>query len=155
MRALAVLLLACGCSAVCPGEDVKALRAEKASLELSVAAQRERYNDALTATNEMQGVRDTLHRDAVVLQALADGKKVRYILHVSIRQIHYSISLKKQLSDALNEEEFDIMTDKQTYDVSNPGADLFESFRAGSAIFKGSLGSWRIKVLSKRTVVES
>lgn len=154
MRIIAILFLACGCSVVCPGEDVKALRAEKAALEASMAADRDRAEMGRSSVAAIQSRINELNTNAQVLSALAEGRKVRYILHVSIRQIHYSISLKKQLSEAMNEEEFDIMTDKQTYDASNPGADLFDAFRSGSAIFKGSLGSWRIKVISKRTAIE-
>jgi hypothetical protein len=154
VRLTVILVLACSCSVVCPGEDVKALRSEKAALEAGVAADRDRAEMGRSTVAAIQSRINELNANAQVLTALSEGRRVRYILHVSIRQVSYSISLKKQMADAMNEEEFDIMTDKQTYDSANPGMDLFDSFRKGSAIFKGSLGSWRLKVLSKRTIVE-
>lgn len=92
----------------------------------------------------------TLNSDETVLAAEKAGKTVRYVLELSIRQIHYSLSIKKQISDALNEEKFSIYTDRTTYEAAQPGTDLFESFRTGSAIMKGSLGTWRIKIVSKK-----
>lgn len=95
-----------------------------------------------------------LQQDARVLQAEKDGRGVHYVLSVSIRQVSYSLSIRKQLRDAVNEETFDLPTDRVTYEHTNIGQDLFESFRAGSAIFHGSLGSWRLKVENKRVVTD-
>lgn len=150
-----ILLLVALASSCKPTSDeerqqIALLTAQKTALEANVL-RLEQQNvrlDEVRAGAEQE--LDALRQDQAVLAAERDGRGVHYILHCSIRQIHYSLSIKKQLADAINEETFDLPTDKVSYDHAQSGSDLFDSFRAGSAIFKGSLGSWRIKVESKR-----
>ncbi len=147
---LAASLVACKPTSDEERQQIAALAQQKSALEADVAKLQQdnvRLDEVRTG---VQGDLDRLRQDQAVLAAEKDGRGVHYVLHCSIRQIHYSISIKKQLADMVNEESFDLPTDKLTYDHAQPGNDLFDSFRAGSAIFKGSLGSWRIKVESKR-----
>lgn len=156
MRGAAVLAaLVVGCTTPeSVKQDIVQLGQEKAALAGSVENLRGESTRLNKAVGETQAMLDTLRQDQAVLAAEKDGRRVHYVLHCSIRQIHYSLSIKKQLADMVNEESFDLPTDKVSYEHAQPGSDLFDSFRAGSAIFKGSLGSWRIKVESKRTEVD-
>ena len=148
--ALALALAACKPTPAEQQQENTALAQQKASLEADVRQLQEQSARVDAIRNDTQRDLDALRQDQTVLAAEKAGRGVHYILHCSIRQVHYSLSIKKQLSDMVNEENFDLPTDKVSYEHAQPGSDLFESFRAGSAIFKGSLGSWRIKVESKR-----
>jgi hypothetical protein len=134
--------------------DVAALKEERTSLTAEVATLHTTDDQLTIRRDELQGQVAALNKNAAVLSALSLGKHVRYILHCSIRQVHYSLSIAKQVADAVNEEQFDLVTDKDSYDLAQPDTDLFNSFRGGSAVLKGSLGSWRIKVVSKHTQEE-
>ena len=151
---LVAALAACKPTPAEERQDLAALAQQKAALEADVRQLQEQSARVDAIRNDTQRDLDALRQDQAVLAAEKAGRGVHYILHCSIRQIHYSLSIKKQLSDMVNEENFDMPTDKVTYEHTQPGADLFDSFRTGSAIFKGSLGSWRIKVESKRTEVD-
>jgi len=76
-------------------------------------------------------------------------KQPCYILKLQLRQVSYSLSIKKQLRDALNTVEFDIPVNKQYYEQVNVGDDLVDGFRVGSLIMRGSFGKWRVKIESK------
>lgn len=154
VAAILLSIFSVACDAVCPGQDVKELRAEKRKLEIDIV-RLQNDNIAVEKTNEdLAGKNAELRKDQKVLAALADGRRVRYVLRVSLRQVHYSLDWKKQLADAANEANFDLIVDKQSYDDAKVGEDLFNAFRVGSALAKGSMGSWRIQVEEKKTVVE-
>lgn len=74
-----------------------------------------------------------------------------YVLNLNLRQISYSFSLSKQLRDYTNQVDFEIPVDKDYYNKVSVGQELTDNFRFGSLIFKGSFGSWRIKVTNKYT----
>jgi hypothetical protein len=143
---LLVAALGCARSAAEVHGDVDAL-------ERQANALREETRQLAATKEQLAGELSELRANEVVLRALKDGKDVQYLLKVSIRQIHYSLNIKRQISDAVNEEEFEIATDKTTYDLAAPGKDLFDAFRLGSAVMHGSLGTWRLKIVSKRVVV--
>lgn len=147
---LVAALVACKPTSGEERQQLAAIEQQKAALEADVAQLQQHTARLDDIRNGVQRDLDKLQQDQAVLAAEKDGRGVHYVLHCSIRQIHYSLSIKKQLADMVNEESFDLPTDKLTYDHAQPGSDLFDSFRAGSAIFKGSLGSWRIKVENKR-----
>lgn len=149
---LAAMLTAC--DAVCPGQDVKELRAEKRKLEIDIARLQNDNISVEKMNEDLAGKNAELRKDQKVLAAIADGRRVRYVLKVSLRQIHYSLDWKKQFADAANEAKFDLLVDKESYDNARVGEDLFNAFRVGSALAKGSMGSWRIQVEEKNTVVE-
>jgi len=134
--------------------EVRAAQVQLNVLQSQIGAVTQDTERARTETENLTRAAADLQSDNKVLQAMKDGRGVHYVLHVSIRQVSYSFSISKQLRDAVNEEEFDLPTDRVTYEHTNPGDDLFESFRKGSAIFRGTLGSWRLKVVSKRIVTD-
>lgn len=145
--AVALLLVSCG-------RPVGEAKAERDQLESQVETSRKDLEHLNQQRESVQGSISELQQNEAVLRALKEGKSVRYVLHLSIRQIHYSINIRKQLADVMNEEKFDIVTDRESYEAAHVGQDLFESFRAGSAIFKHSMGSWRIKIEGKNAVTE-
>ena len=147
---LAATVAACKPSSGEQQQQLAAFAQKKVAIEADVVQLQQQVIDLDHTRTDVQRDLDALRQDQSVLVAEKAGRGVHYILHCSIRQVHFSLSIRKQIADAVNEESFDLPTDKASYEHAQPGSDLFESFRAGSAIFKGSLGSWRIKVESKR-----
>lgn len=154
----ALLLPACNQKAELR-QEINILKFDKIKAESDLDSVRSKVDFVRSQLSEAVARREQMNKNIAELteseaykKAIASGKTIRYILKVSIRQVSYSFSISKQLRDAVNEEEFEIYTDKETYDAANPGMDLFDSFRVGSAIMRGSLGSWRLKVVSKRIV---
>jgi cell division protein FtsB len=133
--------------------QIAALTAEKVKLETSVDPLRSDVQNLSNQKVALSAAVDELHRTEADLHASIEGRK-RYVLRVSIRQVSYTINIRKQIADAVNEEEFDLVTDRQSYERTSVGSDLFDSFRIGSAIMKGHLGSWRLKVVSKNIITE-
>ena len=149
---LVLVLAACGNDAA--KREAQELETEVSGLKRDEIALESKLQSLSGERDAIAANVASLKQDEAVLRAEKDGRGVHYVLHVSIRQISYSFSLTKQLRDAVNEEEFDLPTDKVTYEHANVGDDLFDSFRAGSAIFRGSLGSWRLKVVGKKAVTD-
>jgi hypothetical protein len=157
LRRMVVLagLLALSCRASCadPQElnvDIDKLEQRKTWLTGDVSNLERQVLGLGAKRDELNGTIAELQGNEAVLRAIKEGRAVRYVLKVSIRQVHFSINIKKQIADAINEEEFELVTDKQTYDSANVGQDLFESFRMGSLLMKSSAGSWRLKIVGKR-----
>ncbi len=147
---LSLLLTACGKT---DQEAVTDLQRERKELETQVENLRWQVKSQTDAIAASSGRLAALAEDEQVAKAIHEGSSVRYALTIEIRQIHYSLSIKKQAADMMNAETFDIMVDRITYENASVGANLFDSFRTGSAIFKGSLGSWRLKVTGKRLII--
>jgi len=87
----------------------------------------------------------------IMLSTTIIQARTLYILKLNLRQISYSLSLSKQFRDYSNQIDFEIPVDKDYYDKMSVGNDVTDNFRIGSLIFKGSFGSWRIKVKEKYT----
>lgn len=144
---IALLLAACT-----PSEDDVQRRVNNL---LDVNAQLEAKNrDLRSEYMRLQKEVADLRGDDTVMLAMKNGKKIHYIVKVSIRQVSYSLSVSKQLRDLVNEDEFEMPVDLDTYQRVKIGDNLFDSWRAGSIIFHGSLSSWRLKVADKRMVTE-
>lgn len=73
----------------------------------------------------------------------------KYVLTLEISQSHFTLDLDELLKDATNKLEIQIPVDKEYYDSVEAGDDIADSFRVGSLIFKGSIGSWKVKVKDK------
>jgi len=73
----------------------------------------------------------------------------RYIVTIEIKQTHFTLDLFEHAKDAINAIQMSIPVDKSFYDSVNVGTVLDNSFRGGSFIVNGSLGSWNIKVVKK------
>lgn len=73
----------------------------------------------------------------------------KYVLTLNIKQIHYSFDISEHLKDSMNDLSIQIPVDKEYYDSVSVGDVIDDSFRVGSAIFKGSFGSWKVTVEDK------
>ncbi len=124
-------------------KDIDSLKMERASLQSEV---QNAINQKATLTTQLS----TLNQDVNVKKAISEGKRPIYILEVNLRQVSYSLSIRKQFRDAVNSTDFELPVDQDFYSSLNIGDDIQDNFRVGSLIFKGSFGSWRIKVNGKR-----
>lgn len=145
---LALSILACTDDA--DPEEVARLNAKRADLTHEIEALDTARQNLIAEQLVTERALAALRADAGVLAALRDGEAVSYIFHMSIRQVSASFALKKQLRDAINEQEFDLITDRPNYERAKVGDDLFSSFRAGSMLLNRSAGSWRLRIESKR-----
>lgn len=81
---------------------------------------------------------------------IEDGE-TKYFVTINIAQSHFTLDLMEHLKDSMNDVNIEIMVDKDYYDSVEIGENLEDSFRWGSFIRSGSIGSWDIKVADKRT----
>ena len=93
--------------------------------------------------------RDKLKQEVASLNSY-DGH-TRYIVVIEIKQSH-AIDLAAMIKDGINAIELPIYVDKGFYDGIEVGEVLDNSFRAGSFLIGGSIGSWDIKVVDKKVV---
>lgn len=73
----------------------------------------------------------------------------RYFVTMSIKQSHLSLDITEHLKDEMNELEIQIPVDEEYYHTVKVGDVIDDSFRAGSFISKGSMGSWDITISGK------
>ena len=107
-------------------KDVENLKTEIAELE--------EYKKSLEA--EIEGIKE-------------DNNIKTYVLTLSVKQNHYSLSISEHMKDEMNKLEFEIPVSKEFYDSVEEGDVIEDSFRVGSMLMKGSFGSWKIKVIDK------
>ncbi len=89
-------------------------------------------------------LRDTAGTEFVVLNK-------QYILKLAMSQSHFTTDLAVHLKDHMNEVEFELPVSEEFYNAVSEGDEIVDKFRAGSFVLYGSLGDWRLKVLSKET----
>lgn len=77
--------------------------------------------------------------------------ETKYFVTINIAQSHFTLDLMEHLKDSMNDVSIEIMVDKDYYDSVEIGENIEDSFRWGSFIKSGSIGSWDIKVTDKRT----
>lgn len=71
-------------------------------------------------------------------------------VRLRLSQTHYTLSIGEHLKDRLNAVEFQLPLSCQFADQINVGDDLLtKSFRWGSLVKNGSLGTWNLRVVSK------
>lgn len=76
-------------------------------------------------------------------------REPKYILKLKLKQSHLSWSIGKHIKDVMNAIEFELPVDKGFYDSINKGAEIVDQFRWGSLLLKGSMGDWKMTVVSK------
>jgi hypothetical protein len=123
-------------------ENIGSLEKQKEVLTQEVA----RTNFSLKAKHQEL---DQLQQTIGITQQIVNGKQPVYILRLSIRQVSYTLDIKKQLRDAINEFEFTIPVNEHYYRQVQEGQNLSDEFRWGSLIFRSSFGKWRIRVKEK------
>ena len=70
-------------------------------------------------------------------------ENTRYILVLEVKQAHFTLDI-----------EIPIEVSKYQYHSVDIGDELSSEFRIGSAIFKGSFGSWDVTVIDKQKITE-
>lgn len=75
-----------------------------------------------------------------------------YVVTFELYQTNYTLSISTHLRNHTNKVEFQIPVDKSYYDSIQVGQNVMDNFRVGSAFFKGSFGSWKMKVKNKNVV---
>lgn len=98
-------------------------------------------------TNQLIDQKSELEQSIKSLEEAND--KERYIITLQIKQTHFSLDISEHMKDEANKTKIQIPVDKAFYDKVDEGDVLDESFRSGSFWFKGSIGSWEIKVVDK------
>lgn len=73
-----------------------------------------------------------------------------YIVTINIAQEHPVWDMENNIKDSMNDVDIDIPVNKEFYDSVEVGTVLNDSFRTGSFIISGSIGSWNIKVTDKK-----
>ena len=98
-------------------------------------------------TNQLIEQKSELKQEIKSLEEAND--KERYIITLQIKQTHFSLDISDHMKDEANKTKIQIPVDKAFYDKVDEGDVLDNSFRSGSFFFKGSVGNWEIKVISK------
>ena len=148
-----MFLLGCGPVPEDLRAEINELQGEIKDLEARHDELRPQVVQLQQRADELRSEIAHLEADAQVLQAIRDGRAVRYILRCKLSQSHFSLDLAEHIKDAMNEVEFDLVTDRTSYEAARPGTELMSAFRGGSAFMRGSWGSWEITVTGKRIEV--
>ena len=96
---------------------------------------------------------DSLKLDHELLTAIKDGKTINYILKIKGQQSRFGLSISDHIKDSANSFEFEIPVSKEFYDEQEIGENILKSFRGGSFVLNGSVGSMNLTVVDKRVVV--
>lgn len=107
--------------------------------------------------SQLQSEIETLQEEVDHLQKIRDGliqkDDVIYVLELEISQSHFSLDLEEHLKDSMNKITIPIQVSEEYYYSIEEGDTLSNEFRVGSFIFKGSIGSWDVKVINKQTII--
>lgn len=87
--------------------------------------------------------------DKKLLETKINKGLEKYTLTLEIRQSHFTLDLGQHVKDEMNAITLQIPVDKDYYDSFEVGDTIDDSFRMGSFVLTGSLGSWDITVLEK------
>ena len=95
-----------------------------------------------------------LENSIVELREMETEEKIRtgteiYVVELEIKQSHFTLDLEQHFKDAMNAITITIPVSEEFYNSVDKGDTIDDSFRMGSFIFKGSIGSWDITVEDK------
>ena len=95
-----------------------------------------------------------LENSVATLKKMETAEKERtntatYIVVLNISQSHFTLDWEEHLKDSMNDLDIPIPVSKEFYDTVEKGTVIDDSFRMGSFIFKGSIGSWDVIVSDK------
>lgn len=125
----AIMLVGCVTTRSPEEKQLEAIRSEVAELTI----ERDKLKQEITSLDNYDG-------------------HTRYIVVIEIKQSHIKIDPMAMIKDGMNAIELPIYVDKGFYDGIEIGEVLDNSFRAGSFLIGGSIGSWDIKVVDKKVV---
>ena len=105
---------------------------------------------------ELQTEIQELENEIEELEAIRDGliskDDISYIIEIEISQSHFTLDIDEHLKDSLNTITIPVEVSQEYYYSVEVGDTLNSDLRIGSAVFKGSFGSWDITVKDKETV---
>ena len=134
---LALLLSVCICFTGCKEE----------MLELEISALEETMSQLKSEVSDLTAERDALKEEITDIKI--ENGTAKYIITLNIKQSHFTLDITEHLKDAMNDITIQIPIDKEYYDSVEIGDSIADDFRMGSFIFKGSFGSWDVKVEDK------
>lgn len=138
---------------------VLAIIATSVLLVTGCATQEEQLDSKIsslkTEISSLEEEKVQLEQEKQKLETEVSEKKVEngtavYIVTINIAQEHPVWDMKNNIKDSMNDVDIDIPVSKEFYDSVEVGTVLDDSFRAGSFIISGSIGSWNIKVTDKK-----
>lgn len=146
MKKMALILCICiiGCQQT-PDEikkEIKQLEMTRDTLDKTTKGLRSQLESENVFLN-------SLRQETKFLTAVKENKPIKYILTLELSQSHFTLDIGTHLKDSMNTAEFSIAVDKDLYDSVSVGKEMVNEFRMGSALFKGSLGSWHVMVKNK------
>lgn len=136
---LAIILCICFSFVGCASEE-QVLNSNIIELET-------RVSELESEISQLEAERDTLANEITDIKI--ENGTAKYVITFNIRQQHYSLDVTDYLKDSMNDISISIPVDKEYYDSVEVGDTIADDFRVGSAIFKGSFGSWNITVEDK------
>lgn len=78
----------------------------------------------------------------------------KYVVTLEFKQSRFSLDIDEHLKDSANKLKIQVPVDKEYYDSLEVGDEVADEFRLGSFLFKGTLGSTKVKVKDKEVVYE-
>lgn len=126
--------------------EISTLKAQRKALQESVVDYQKVANGLTDEINSKKAISEELSSKNRIL---VSGVRPKYVLTLHLRQISYSLSITKQIRDAANAVDFQIMVDEDYYNSVRVGEEVVDNFRVGSLFMRGSFGDWRITVANK------
>lgn len=118
-------------------ETIKSLKKEKEAIELEL-------NSRMA---ELSTITQQIGEKQLILKGTA-----KYVMKINIAQSHFTLDLSQLAKDMLNDVDIYVEVSEDFYNKYNVGDTINDDLRVGSLIFKGSIGSWNIKVADKQIV---
>lgn len=88
--------------------------------------------------------------ESEVAEKKAENGTANYVVTINVSQTHAIWEMKDAWKDSMNDVDIDIPVSKEFYDSVEVGTVLDDSFRMGSFVMNGSVGSWNITVSDKK-----
>jgi hypothetical protein len=153
MRKLLLLLVLAMSMVFVSCENEQDVRTELQTLQLSRDILKQNVRELTTIANVEKQHITALKTQTKELRIEKDmvrqGKEPMYVLKLKLKQSHMSLDPMKHIKDEANSIEFELPVSREFYDKVNIGTNIVDDFRVGSAIFSGSFGSWKMKVVDK------
>lgn len=102
----------------------------------------------------LEQIKIQLQEEIEELQKVVIDEKINkgmetYLVTLNIKQSHFSLDISDHIKDDMNALEITIPVSKEYYESVSVGQVIDDTFRAGSFLMKGSMGSWKITISNK------